>query len=82
MDSEFANKIVNECISHYHSLGKKGKPIVGKEWTLLSSIVMSNNGKRSVIAMATGTKCLGRNKMSPSGDLVNDSHAEVSIASD
>lgn len=78
MDLYFANKIAKECLEHYSSLPKKGKPIPGQEWTLLSAIVMSLDSKLTVVAMATGTKCLGCNGMSPVGDLINDSHAEVS----
>lgn len=78
MDFEFANQIAKECLEHYSSLPKKGKPIAGQEWTLLSAIVLSLDGKLTVVAMATGTKCLGCNGMSLVGDLINDSHAEVS----
>uniref|UniRef100_A0A1B6LNE2 tRNA-specific adenosine deaminase 1 n=1 Tax=Graphocephala atropunctata TaxID=36148 RepID=A0A1B6LNE2_9HEMI len=77
MRLELADEIARECLNHYQGLPKKGKPIPDKEWTLLSSFVMSLDGKLSVVAMATGTKCLGRSGMSPRGDLVNDSHAEI-----
>lgn len=77
-DTNFANNIAWVCFDHYKKLGKKGKPQHGKEWTHLAAIVQSgDDSKLKVVAMATGTKCIGKNKMSPQGDIVNDSHAEV-----
>ncbi|XP_054288305.1 tRNA-specific adenosine deaminase 1 [Macrosteles quadrilineatus] len=77
MDTLFADRVSKVTLDLYNSLPKKGKPVAGKEWTTLSSIVMSLDEQLTVVAMATGTKCLGQSQMSPRGDLVNDSHAEV-----
>lgn len=77
-DSKFADEVAQLCLAKYNTLPKKGKPVVGEEWTLLSALVSELEGKFSVVAMATGTKCVGQNQMSAKGDLVNDSHAEVS----
>lgn len=78
----FANAVADLCYEHFKRLPKTGKPQIRKEWTLLASIVMSRTlreGKRDlkVVATATGTKCVGHSLLSNTGDIVNDSHAEI-----
>lgn len=80
-DSSFADRIASLCYKHFDKLPKKGKPLPGKEWTVLAAIVLRIEANKScdlqVVAMGTGSKCVGQSQLSPSGDLINDSHAEV-----
>ncbi|XP_038070034.1 tRNA-specific adenosine deaminase 1-like [Patiria miniata] len=80
MDQDLASKVSSLCVRHYTEvLPKKGKPQASKEWTLLAAVVQVNEktDDLKVVAMATGTKCIGQSKMSKEGDIINDSHAEV-----
>ncbi|KAF5294454.1 hypothetical protein FQR65_LT01580 [Abscondita terminalis] len=74
----FHNQIATLSINHFNNLSKKGKPNT-KEWTVLSCIVKENTATKhfEVVALGTGSKCIGKSKMSSKGDVVNDSHAEV-----
>lgn len=79
---DFANQIAKLCIEKYTTLGKTGKP-AEKEWTVLSGIVLKrSNGSVSLVALATGTKCLGEvdlinTELYEEGCRLSDSHAEV-----
>uniref|UniRef100_UPI00398F0F77 tRNA-specific adenosine deaminase 1 isoform X2 n=1 Tax=Pristiophorus japonicus TaxID=55135 RepID=UPI00398F0F77 len=87
-----ADEIASLCYEHYSTkLPKKGLPDPKREWTLLAAVVkvlgklstepccsiQSNDVPLEVVAMGTGSKCIGQIKMSNNGDIVNDSHAEV-----
>ncbi|KAK6479981.1 tRNA-specific adenosine deaminase 1 isoform X1 [Huso huso] len=87
-----ADEIVSLCCEHYSTkLPRKGMPESGREWTLLAAVVKikavpeedsASSGERQkaskeVVALGTGTKCIGQSKMSKNGDVLNDSHAEV-----
>nr|CAD7578325.1 unnamed protein product [Timema californicum] len=80
----FADRVANCCYAKYASLPKTGKPS-SREWTPLAGVVKVEHHDESfedalsveVVALGTGSKCLGRTKLSPRGDVVNDSHAEV-----
>ena len=80
---DFADKIADTCYKKYACLPKKGKPNGEREWTLLACIVkvegfkQNSNISMEVVSLGTGSKCIGKSKMSPSGDILNDSHAEV-----
>ncbi|XP_028932084.1 tRNA-specific adenosine deaminase 1 isoform X4 [Ornithorhynchus anatinus] len=87
-----ADEIAHLCYAHYSSkLPKQGKPQPKREWTLLAAVIKVNSAAESaccprdepfpaikeVVAMGTGTKCIGQSKMRKDGDILNDSHAEV-----
>ncbi|XP_057290821.1 tRNA-specific adenosine deaminase 1-like isoform X2 [Hydractinia symbiolongicarpus] len=77
-NTEFANKVTQACFDVYNSIGKKGKPQAGREWTKMSCIVKTDStGAIEVLTLATGTKCIGENNRTKRGNLLNDSHAEV-----
>lgn len=79
-NQDFANHVVNLCIEKYNKLPKTGKPNLNEsQWTLLSGICLEEDGKLSVVALGTGTKSLGVTSYSKNGDVVIDSHAEVSF---
>ena len=76
-DNKLADKVASLCYKHFSQLPKKGKPQPGKEWTILAAVVLQKESDLSVVALGTGSKCIGQGKLSAAGDLLNDSHAEV-----
>ncbi|XP_067158351.1 tRNA-specific adenosine deaminase 1 isoform X2 [Apteryx mantelli] len=87
-----ADEIAELCYIHYSTrLPKQGKPDPNREWTLLAAVVKVESAtqrevhaspgipqvNKEVVAMGTGTKCIGQNKMRKTGDILNDSHAEI-----
>lgn len=79
-----ADNVAKLCMDKYDFLKEASKPNA-REWTVLSGIVVKNadgDGSLSLVALATGTKCLGDSKLMGStreeaGSRLNDSHAEV-----
>ncbi|XP_028391808.1 tRNA-specific adenosine deaminase 1-like [Dendronephthya gigantea] len=82
-DEGFSNKVCKLVYENYERLGKKGKPLAGREWTILAAVVavfdegQENDYRLELISLGSGSKCLGRNQLSTTGNLLNDSHAEV-----
>ncbi|XP_029881253.1 tRNA-specific adenosine deaminase 1 isoform X11 [Aquila chrysaetos chrysaetos] len=87
-----ADEIAELCYLHYRTrLPKQGKPDPNREWTSLAAVVkvesstqrevLASPGNlqvtKEIVAMGTGTKCIGQNKMRKTGDILNDSHAEI-----
>ncbi|XP_053808501.1 tRNA-specific adenosine deaminase 1 isoform X5 [Vidua chalybeata] len=87
-----ADEIAGLCYLHYRTrLPKQGKPDPNREWTSLAAVVQVESAAqrealdspgnlqvtKEVVAMGTGTKCIGQNKMRKTGDILNDSHAEI-----
>ncbi|XP_030060937.1 tRNA-specific adenosine deaminase 1 [Microcaecilia unicolor] len=88
-----ADEIAELSYKHYSTkLPKQGMPDPNREWTLMAAVVQVESSDlktesgpsqeppqiiKEVVAMGTGTKCIGQSKMSRIGDALNDSHAEV-----
>ena len=52
-------------------------PFQRREWTILSGIVLSVEDRYIPIALGTGLKCEPYVRLSRTGDVLHDSHAEV-----
>ncbi|XP_026540680.1 tRNA-specific adenosine deaminase 1 isoform X2 [Notechis scutatus] len=76
-----ADEVAAVCYHHYEArLPKQGKPGRGThEWTELAAVLRVERAEavKEVVAMGTGTKCIGQSEMRETGDVLNDSHAEV-----
>ncbi|XP_061577238.1 tRNA-specific adenosine deaminase 1 isoform X2 [Cololabis saira] len=84
-----ADEVARLCYERFGQLARRGKPEPGREWTLLAAVLRVCRGpdpdpgtgtgtaEKEIVSMGTGTKCIGKTAMSPNGDVLNDSHAEV-----
>ncbi|XP_015253410.1 PREDICTED: tRNA-specific adenosine deaminase 1 isoform X1 [Cyprinodon variegatus] len=78
-----ADEVAKLCYERFRQLPRRGKPEAGREWSLLAAVLRVNRSlntgsvEMEVVSLGTGTKCVGKAAMSPAGDVLNDSHAEV-----
>ncbi|XP_030761491.1 tRNA-specific adenosine deaminase 1 isoform X2 [Sitophilus oryzae] len=76
MQKNIHQTIADCCLKHFNGLPRAKKP-KENEWTVLSCIVKQEFCNFQVVALGTGTKCIGRTKMCAKGTILNDSHAEI-----
>lgn len=83
VDMVSADEVAQLCYDTFQKLPRRGKPEPGREWTLLAAVLQltrrpgAHSVEKKVVSLGTGTKCIGQTAMSPKGDVLNDSHAEV-----
>lgn len=71
------DRIAKAVLSQYDGLPGRAKP-QGRAWTVLAGIVAETHGDLEVLALATGTRCIGVAAMvAGCGQVVHDCHAEV-----
>ena len=75
-DHDIYNTAVLKLLDLYSSLSFAPQH---SQYTVLASffLICSGTTDIKIISLGTGTKCLPANRLSPKGELVNDSHAEV-----
>lgn len=78
LDRGHSRRIAELVLKQFDALPSRGKP-EPSEWTVLAGIVMDapTAPAGAVVALATGTKCVGKVRLSAQGDIVADCHAEV-----
>ena len=77
-EEDFPDRVSKVCLSKFKSLGKMGKPKDDGEYTLLACVVKRDlQGQLEVVALGTGSKCIGASKLPSNGDMLHDSHAEI-----
>ena len=70
---QIVHQLVFDSFNHLKQSLKPQK----HEWTVLASVLLERDGKKSVIVLTTGTKCIGKGSLNADGLVVNDCHAEV-----
>lgn len=78
-----SDEVAKVSIAQFNKLGKAGKPKEGSEWALLACFVQqrikngANKRLLEVVALGSGSKCVGQSQLPRRGDVLHDSHAEV-----
>ena len=74
----FANEVKKLSHDCYHELDHAAKyPQPGRKVIAVFVIENTLTGSMKAVAVGSGTRCITGDKMSPYGNVVNDSHAEI-----